>query len=79
MGQVLLLTTALFVALVLQDGGLAGFALTSAVDVISVVTWFTRQRSELELSMNSVERLLEYQTLDSERAAIIPDSRCDTA
>jgi ATP-binding cassette subfamily C (CFTR/MRP) protein 1 len=40
--------------------GLAGLALTSALNLTGLMNWMVRQTTELEVNMNSVERLVEY-------------------
>ena len=39
------------------------------------MNWMVRMTAELEVSMNSVERVVEYEPLDTEAAAIISDNR----
>lgn len=39
------------------------------------MNWMIRQITQLEVSMNCVERLVDYHQYDSERAAIIPGQR----
>uniref|UniRef100_A0A061RCR8 ATP-binding cassette, subfamily C (CFTR/MRP), member 2 n=1 Tax=Tetraselmis sp. GSL018 TaxID=582737 RepID=A0A061RCR8_9CHLO len=68
--------TAIFVAVVLPtNGGLAGLALTSALNLTGLMTWLVRQSTELEVNMNSVERLMEYDTVEPEAAAVVEDAR----
>ena len=40
--------------------GLAGLALTSTLNLTQLMNWLVRQLTELEMNMNSVERVLEY-------------------
>ncbi len=40
-----------------------------------MMNWLVRMTAELEVSMNSVERLVEYNSMESEAAAIIEDKR----
>ena len=75
MGQSIVLATALFVSLFITNSGLAGLALTSSLSVVGLMNWVTRQGTELELGMNSVERMSEYLKYDSERPAIMHDNR----
>ena len=75
-GQTIVLATALFVSLFISNSGLAGLALTSALSIVGLMNWATRQGTELELGMNSVERMSEYLSFESERPAIIPSNRC---
>ncbi|KAI9826732.1 MAG: hypothetical protein M1819_007277 [Sarea resinae] len=48
------------------DAALAGFALSFALDYTKAVTWTLRQYAQLELSMNSTERIIEYCGLATE-------------
>jgi hypothetical protein len=40
--------------------GLVGLAITSALNLTGIMNWMVRQMTELEVNMNSVERLVEY-------------------
>lgn len=75
---VVLVTSALSVTLV-PDAGLAGLAITSALSLVSILIWGVRQATEVELGMNSVERLTEYLAYESERPAIVAGNRCGRA
>lgn len=55
--------------------GLAGFALTSALNLTGLMNWLVRQTTELEVNMNAVERMLEYLSVPPEKAAIIAHNR----
>ncbi|CAN6663394.1 ATP-dependent bile acid permease [Trichomonascus vanleenenianus] len=57
------------------DSGLAGLSLSYALMFNEVVLWAVRLYAELEMNMNSVERVQEYLDLDSEAPAVIEDSR----
>ena len=76
MGQSIVLATAVFVTLLIRNAGLAGLAITASLNLVSVMNWLTRQTTELEMGMNSVERMTEYLAYDSERPSIVPDNRC---
>ncbi|KAE8151122.1 ATP-dependent bile acid permease [Aspergillus avenaceus] len=69
--------TAVFVLISIGkiDAGAAGLALTYAVTFTENVLWLVRLYSEVQQSMNSVERVKEYLEVEQESAAIIPDSR----
>ncbi|BES95625.1 Multidrug resistance-associated protein [Nesidiocoris tenuis] len=47
-------------------GGNVGFAITQAIGLTGMFQWGMRQSAELENSMTSVERVLEYSDLQSE-------------
>ena len=40
-----------------------------------LMNWMVRMCAELEVSMNSVERMIEYMPMESEAPAIVDDSR----
>ena len=40
--------------------GLAGLALTSTLNLTQLMNWLVRRLTELEMNMNSVERILDY-------------------
>eukprot|EP00884_Botryococcus_braunii_P017606 jgi/Botrbrau1/4529/Bobra.60_2s0019.2 len=63
--------TAVFSTVLLRrSAGIAGLAITSALNLTGLLNWFVRVSSELEVNMNSVERVLEYETTPAEAAAI---------
>ena len=74
-GQAIILTTAVFASLFVGDAGLAGLALTSALNMVGLLNWATRMGSEMEMGMNSVERMSEYLEYDSEAPAVIEGNR----
>lgn len=39
------------------------------------MNWLVRMTAELEVSMNSVERMVEYDPMESEAAAIVEENR----
>ncbi|XP_069668825.1 probable multidrug resistance-associated protein lethal(2)03659 isoform X2 [Periplaneta americana] len=47
-------------------GGDVGLAITQAIGLIGMIQWGIRQSAELENSMTSLERVLEYTTVESE-------------
>jgi len=48
------------------SAGMSGLAITSAMNMTGLMTWMVRQMTELEVNMNSIERLTEYDGYDSE-------------
>jgi ABC-type multidrug transport system fused ATPase/permease subunit len=49
-----------------QSAGMSGLAITSAMNMTGLMTWMVRQMTELEVNMNSIERLTEYDDYESE-------------
>lgn len=47
-------------------GGNVGLAITQAMGMTGMVQWGMRQSAELETTMTAVERVVEYQTVDTE-------------
>ncbi|KAL6768590.1 hypothetical protein ACKKBF_B11340 [Auxenochlorella protothecoides x Auxenochlorella symbiontica] len=76
LGTSVVFGAALFAA-VLQphSAGLAGLAITSALQATGLMSWAVRQTTEMEISMNSVERLLEYASFETEAPAVIEGRR----
>ncbi|EFN56982.1 hypothetical protein CHLNCDRAFT_143584 [Chlorella variabilis] len=58
-----------------RNAGLAGLALTSALNLTGLMNWMVRQTTELEVNMNSVERMIEYTAVEPEAAAIVEARR----
>ncbi|KAJ3158315.1 hypothetical protein HDU86_003024 [Geranomyces michiganensis] len=65
------------VAVVVGDigPGWAGLAITYALNLSESLLWTVRMHAEMEMSMNSVERILEYTAIEQEPAAIIDTNR----
>jgi len=59
-----------------RSAGLAGLLLTATLDLTDRLTWMLRQTTEVELNMNSVERILEYTDLPLELDTTRPAARC---
>lgn len=57
------------------DAGLAGISLSYAINFSEAIPWIVRQSTLLEMSMNSVERVIEYLEVDREAPSIIEHSR----
>ncbi|CAK5279437.1 unnamed protein product [Mycena citricolor] len=69
-------TTSLFaIAMLDNDAGLAGLAITSALNFTQSVYWACRFWTMLELDLNSVERIIEYMDLPQEPTAVIEANR----
>ena len=49
-----------------NSAGMSGLAITSAMNMTGLMTWMVRQMTELEVNMNSIERLTEYDGHESE-------------
>lgn len=43
-----------------RNAGLAGLALTSALNLTGTLAWMVRQVTELEVNMNAVERMVRW-------------------
>ena len=56
--------------------GLAGLLLTATLDLTDRLTWMLRQTTEVELLMNSVERILEYTDIPLELDTTKPAAKC---
>lgn len=68
-------TTVLVVVVLPTSAGLAGLALTSALSLTGLMNWMVRQSTELEVNMNSVERMLEYEPYEQEAPEIVEGHR----
>ncbi|KAL4925350.1 putative ABC transporter [Aspergillus undulatus] len=64
--------TMVFVSIRTLDAPLAGFALSFALDMSSVISWLLAQYADLEINSNAAERIVEYTQLETE-----PDSGTD--
>ena len=74
--SIVVLAAAVLVTVVFHTApGLAGLAITSALSTTSYLTWMIRETTQLEVNMNAVERLLEYDPLPEEKPAIVEDNR----
>ncbi|XP_061402316.1 probable multidrug resistance-associated protein lethal(2)03659 [Musca vetustissima] len=49
-----------------ENGGDVGLAITQAMGLTSMVQWGMKQSAEMENTMTSVERVAEYETIESE-------------
>ncbi|KAI8595921.1 P-loop containing nucleoside triphosphate hydrolase protein [Dissophora ornata] len=57
------------------DAGWAGISLGSAINFMGLIYWLVRFYTEMEMSLNSVERVNEYLEMPRESAPIIEGSR----
>ena len=57
------------------SAGLAGFVMTIAYDATLLLDLLVRQSSQIENSMNAVERVTAFDMLEPEAAWIVPDRR----
>ncbi|KAI0332194.1 multidrug resistance-associated ABC transporter [Cubamyces sp. BRFM 1775] len=75
LGATAIFLTTLFALMGYQDAGMAGVCITSAMSFTGGVYWACRNWTELELDLNSVERVVEYLDLPQEPPAIIESNR----
>ncbi|KAJ6491631.1 hypothetical protein C8R47DRAFT_1214434 [Mycena vitilis] len=76
LGSLAVFFTAMFsIHFLVDDAGLAGLAITSALNFTTSVYWACRFWTGLELDLNSVERIIEYLDLPQEPPAIIESNR----
>eukprot|EP00698_Gefionella_okellyi_P004133 TRINITY_DN13869_c0_g1_i1.p1 TRINITY_DN13869_c0_g1~~TRINITY_DN13869_c0_g1_i1.p1 ORF type:complete len:1343 (-),score=367.63 TRINITY_DN13869_c0_g1_i1:24-4052(-) len=74
-GNCIILCASMFMVAFRPDPALTGLALSNAIQVTGWLSWLVRMNTEMEMAMNSVERVIHYINVDSEAAAIIPDNR----
>ncbi|KAJ3019702.1 hypothetical protein HKX48_001858 [Thoreauomyces humboldtii] len=72
-----MITLATGIAVVAGDigPGWAGLAISYSLNLAESLLWTVRMHAEMEMSMNSVERVLEYTKVDQEPPAIIENNR----
>ncbi|KAJ7664588.1 multidrug resistance-associated ABC transporter [Mycena polygramma] len=76
LGGLAVFITALFsITFLRDDAGLAGLAMTSALNFTNAVYWACRNWTGLEVDLNSVERVVEYLKLPQEPPARIESNR----
>ncbi|KAJ7742770.1 hypothetical protein B0H16DRAFT_1423196 [Mycena metata] len=73
--QSVFITALLSIATLHNDAGLAGLAITSALTFSDKLYWACRSWTDLELDLNSVERIVEYTELPQEPPGIIESHR----
>lgn len=49
------------------DAGLAGISFTYAISFTEAANWLVREFSDLDMNMNSIDRLLEYMNVEQEK------------
>jgi ABC-type multidrug transport system fused ATPase/permease subunit len=74
-GSLVSLFTGLFIGMWTVEAGLAGLALTYALQFNHCMLWIVRDYGSLEISMNSVERVQEYFSLEQEAEQIVETNR----
>ncbi|CCH46915.1 ATP-dependent bile acid permease [Wickerhamomyces ciferrii] len=79
-GSLIILFSGAFVLLNLDkiDSGLAGISLSYAIAFNESALWVVRLYANVEMTMNSVERLQEYLSIDEEPAEYIPENEPPT-
>ncbi|KAJ3032206.1 hypothetical protein HDV00_007963 [Rhizophlyctis rosea] len=60
---------------VAMDAGWAGLCLTYAVQFTDGLMWWVRNHAQMELTMNSVERLEEWMNLEQEAPPVVEECR----
>lgn len=76
LGVAVVFGTAVFVSTIMPtSAGLAGLALTSALNLTGLLNWAVRMTTELEVNMNSCERVMEYRSQPQEAAHIVYENR----
>eukprot|EP00210_Caulerpa_lentillifera_P002714 g2594.t1 len=74
---IVFITAIAVTAFMRTDAGLAGLALTSALNLTGLINWLIRQVTQLEVSMNAIERITEYKKHPTEKPAVIEGNRPD--
>jgi ABC-type multidrug transport system fused ATPase/permease subunit len=75
LGGITVLVATLFALGGYVSAGVAGLCITSAMSFTQSIYWACRFWTNLEMDLNSVERVVEYLELPQESAAIIESSR----
>lgn len=76
-GSLVMLTSGIFVLLSVGkiDAGLAGLSMSYAISFSENALWIVRLYANVEMNMNSVERLREYLVIEQEEPADIPETK----
>ena len=78
-GALVTFSASLFLLLSASDAALAGFTLSYAITLVEVVLWLVRLYANVEISLNSVERIGEYIDIPSEnRGGLAPPAHWPT-
>lgn len=80
-GSLVMLFSGVFVLVSIGqiDAGLAGLSLSYAISFSEAALWIVRLYANIEMNMNSVERLQEYEAVDQEPPAEIPETKPDSS
>lgn len=76
-GSLVMLTSGIFVLLSIGriDAGLAGLSMSYAISFSENALWLVRLYANVEMNMNSIERLREYLEIEQEAPAEIPETK----
>ncbi|CAO3624546.1 unnamed protein product [Cunninghamella blakesleeana] len=76
-GAFVTLSTGIFILLNIDriDAGMAGISLFYASSFLVNVYWFIRQYTQVEMDLNSVERIQEYLLIDQEAPSVVEGRR----
>lgn len=76
-GSLVMLFAGIFVILSIGkiDAGLAGLSLSYAISFSESALWIVRLYANIEMNMNSVERLQEFLVVDQEPPAEVPETK----
>lgn len=80
-GSLVMLFSGIFVLVSIGkiDAGLAGLSLSYAISFSEAALWIVRLYANIEMNMNSVERLQEYENVDQEPPSEIPETKPDSS
>ncbi|CAO3592407.1 unnamed protein product [Absidia cylindrospora] len=76
-GAFVTLSAGLFILLNIDhiDAGMAGISLFYAYSFLTNIYWFIRQYTQVEMDLNSVERVQEYLNIDQEAPSVVEGRR----
>ncbi|CAG9462430.1 unnamed protein product [Pedinophyceae sp. YPF-701] len=58
-----------------QNSSIVGLTISAALQLTGILSWLIRVATEMEVNMNAAERLLEYNTAETEAAQIVESNR----